>query len=145
MSNKYIGFQRISLLKVAGFLISINNNSIHIWKRENLQLLSRSDSRQVTHKNSQLLCHTTDSSWGTFNGGDGSLGCYQGWRHCSPLSGTALLSAPSHLQDRQKSFVNRKWSWSYKSMKPVEAGVLGSGRLQKKLKMSQCVKNWEAF
>lgn len=57
----------------------------------------------------------------------------------------ALLPAPSHLQDRQKGFVNRKRSWSYKSTKPVETGVVGSGRLQKKLKMSQCVKNWEEF
>lgn len=59
--------------------------------------------------------------------------------------GMALLPAPSHLQERQKGFVNRKWSWSYKSMKPVETGVMGSGRLQKRLKISQCVKNWEEF
>lgn len=56
-----------------------------------------------------------------------------------------LLPAPSHLQDRQKGFVNRKWGWSYKSTKPVETGVVGSGRLQEKLKMSQCVENWEEF
>lgn len=113
MSNKYIGFQRISSLKTADFLVSVNNKFYtFIEQRDSAAspaLLHPRLFKTRTHKNMQFLCHSIDSSSGTFIGGDRSFGCYQGWRHCSSLSvyGTLSSAFPSA---RQKGFVNRKWS-----------------------------------
>lgn len=145
MSNKYVGFQSIFSLKAAGFYqFLLKIISIHLENGEKPQLLSWGHWRQSTH----IKIPSFFAIWPTppkaLSMEDENLVRGQGWRPCSSLSG---YGAPSSAfpSAGQTGFVSRKWSRSHKSMKPVEAGVVGSGRLQKKLKMSQCVKNWEAF
>lgn len=102
MSRKYIGFQRISSVKAASsyqFLLIII--SIHLWNKENLQLLSRGYSRQLTQKNTQLLCILPNLPRAFLIVEMGALAVITVGDIALLFLGVMLLSVPFHLQDRR--------------------------------------------